>query len=75
MNAKSQNVDGLVELTDPSRLEALKLVDKLFTCWYMTHDSRLPLACFRILKWTMRYGYSDYSSVAFASAAMILTGV
>ena len=35
----------------------------------------MPLAIFRGLNWTMKYGYCEYSSVAFATTGMILTGV
>jgi predicted ATPase len=53
----------------------MKFLDRLTTLLYVTKDKRLPLVIFKSLNWTMKYGYCDYSPVAFATTALILAGV
>jgi predicted ATPase len=72
---KSINASKLPVLKDTTRIELLKLLDKLATVLYMSFDQRMPLAVFRSLNWTMKYGYCDYSSVALATTGMMLTGI
>ncbi|KAL7556648.1 hypothetical protein ACA910_017587 [Epithemia clementina (nom. ined.)] len=71
---KSQDLSDLSKLNDPTRLELMKLLDKLATSLYMVHDERLALVVFRSLHWTLKYGYCDYSPVAFAAIGIVLTG-
>ena len=70
----SRDVSTLCKMEDKSRIELMKLLDKLATCLYMVGDDRMPLAIFCSLNWSMKYGYCDYSSVAFATTGMMLTG-
>jgi predicted ATPase len=72
---KSRDVTKLVLLNDSTRIEVMKFLDRLTTLLYVTKDKRLPLVIFKSLNWTMTYGYCDYSPVAFATTALILTGV
>jgi predicted ATPase len=71
---KSIDASTLPFLRDSTRLELLKILDRLGTIFYITKDNRLPLAIFKGLNWTMKYGYCDCSPVAFASIGLILTG-
>jgi predicted ATPase len=72
---KSRDASKLVILSDTKRIEALKILDKLTTVFYMLKDDRMPLAIFRSLNWTIKYGFCDYSSCTFATNGMILTGI
>jgi predicted ATPase len=72
---KSRDAAKLVNLTDTKRIEAMKILDKLATVFYMLKDDRMPLVIFRSLNWTMKYGYCDYSSSVFATTGMMLSGI
>ena len=72
---RSRDVSKLGKLNDPTRVELMKRLDKLGTIFYMTEDNRLPLCIFKTLNWTMKYGYCEYSSTAFAGTGILLTGV
>jgi predicted ATPase len=52
----------------------MKILDRLGNVFYMLKDDRMPLSVFASLNWTMKYGYCEFSSVAFASTGVILTG-
>ena len=71
----SRDVSTLRKMEDKAKIELMKLLDKLATCLYMVGDDRMPLAIFRSLNWSLKYGYCEYSSVAFATAGMMLTGI
>jgi predicted ATPase len=71
---KSRNVSMLRTLNDPTRKELMKLLDRLTSIFYVTKDDRMPLAIFKSLNWTLKYGCCDYSSVTFATTGLILTG-
>jgi histidine kinase len=72
---KSRDASKLVILSDTKRIELMKILDKLATVFYMLKDDRMPLAIFRSLNWTMKYGHCDYSSCTFATTGMMLTGI
>ena len=72
---KSRDASELSVMTDTQRILLMKLVDLLGVCWYIQGDARMALAVFRNLNWTMKYGYAEFSPVAFASTGIILTGV
>ncbi|KAL7556634.1 hypothetical protein ACA910_014165 [Epithemia clementina (nom. ined.)] len=72
---KSRDASTLSKMKDTTRVELMKLLDKLATSLYMVGDDRMPLSTFRCVNWTMKYGYCDYSSSAFATTAMMLTGI
>jgi predicted ATPase len=72
---KSRNVSKISVLNDTTRIELIKLMDRLGTALYLAKDPRLPLVTFKGLRWTMKYGYCYYSSVVFASTGLILTGI
>jgi predicted ATPase len=40
----------------------------------MLEDDRMPTLIFKALNWTIKYGYCEYSSVAFAATGLILAG-
>ena len=50
-------------------------LDKLTVCCYMTKNDLMPLTIFRGLHWTHKYGINDYSPIAFANTAIVLSGV
>jgi pentatricopeptide repeat protein len=72
---KSRDAATLDILTDTTKIELMRLLDKLATIFYLAKDDRMPLAIFRSLNWTMKFGFCEYSSVAFATTGMMLTGV
>jgi len=71
----SIDVRKMKKMNDPTRAELMRLLDKLSACMYIAKDNRLPLVIFRSFNWTLKYGYSDYSPVAFATAGMMLSGI
>ncbi|KAL7556639.1 hypothetical protein ACA910_014170 [Epithemia clementina (nom. ined.)] len=72
---KSRDASTLSKMNDKTRTELMKLLDKLSSSMFMEGDDRMPLCVFRSLNWSMKYGYCDYSSVAFATTGMMLTGI
>jgi histidine kinase len=72
---KSRDVSKLRQMKDTTRIECMKLVDKLSVDFYLSNDSRMPLCVFRMMNWTMKYGYCEYSPVNFALTGMILAGI
>jgi predicted ATPase len=71
---KSRDVSKLGLMSNTTRMEAMRIMDKLGTIFYLMKDDRLPLIAFKTLNWTMKYGYCGYLSFAFASTGLILTG-
>ena len=72
---KSRDANKLNKMVDQSRVELMNLLDKLATCLYMAKDDRMPLVVFRSLNYTMKYGFCDFSPVAFATTGIMLTGI
>ena len=72
---KSRDATKLSKMDDRIRVELMALLDKLATCLYQARDDRMPLVVFRSLSWTMKYGFCDFSPVAFATTGMMLTGI
>jgi predicted ATPase len=71
---KSRDVSKLRMCSDATRIELLRIMDRLVTIFYMLEDDRMPILVFKALNWTMKYGYCEYSSVAFALTGLILAG-
>jgi predicted ATPase len=71
---KTRDVSTLEIMRDSTRLELMKILDRLGNVFYILKDDRMPLSVFASLNWTMKYGYCEFSSVAFASTGVILTG-
>jgi predicted ATPase len=74
-SAKTLDASKLSLLNDRTKLEVMKLVDKLNLVLNRLQDDRMPLTVFRSVNWTIRYGVCDLSSVAFARAGLIFTGL
>jgi predicted ATPase len=72
---KSRKFSKISVLNDTTRSELIRVLDRLGTAFYFAKDPRLPLVTFKGLRWTMKYGYCDYSSVVVASTGLILTGI
>jgi hypothetical protein len=62
-------------LSDKTRIEQFNMIAKLGDSLYRTKDYRMPLATFKCLRWAMKHGYCEYTSVAFGGGAIILTGI
>ena len=62
-------------MTDPGKIEAIVLLDHLASFCYMSANPLLPLVIFRSLHWTIKYGLCEHSPPAFATVAVILTGL
>lgn len=63
------------KMEDPSRQEAMKLLDKLISIAYHTGSILCPLSILKMFRWTTRYGTSEFSPVAMAHTGMILKGI
>ena len=72
---KSRDFVHIPEMEDATRMELMKLLDRLFTSCYINKDARMPLVVFRSLNWSLKYGICEYTPVALATTGMILTGV
>lgn len=62
-------------MKDTQKVEGMKLLDKLTTLCYLGNNPAMPLIICRSLRWTMRYGLSEFSPPAFALMGLILNGV
>ena len=71
----SRDVADLTKMENKTRLELMKLLDKLALIQYMMKDARMASTIFRCLNWTLKYGYCSFSPVAFANTGVIVTGV
>jgi len=70
-----EEVDKMQMMTDPKKLKAMKLLDKLFDiCYLMKDEVLLPLVIFRALDYTLKYGLSIHSPRLVASVCVLLTG-
>ena len=70
------DISQLEFMTDPTKIETLKVLDKMCTYTYLSKTMDLYLlVAFRILEWTMKYGMSDSSPYAFAITGIVLTGI
>jgi predicted ATPase len=72
---KSRDPLKLLCMDDKTRVELMRFLDKLATCFYILKDDRMPLVIFRSLNWTFKYGFCDYSPPTLATAGMMLTGI
>ena len=76
LNSKDLSVfSTLRPMTDKRKMLLMKLFDKLLTCLFQTGDARLPVVIFRMLNWTIRFGYSEMSPVALGTTGLLLTGI
>jgi pentatricopeptide repeat protein len=71
----NEDIANLEELTDPRRIECMRLLDRLFTYSFYSDRHRFPLYVFRSLQWTLQHGICYLSPPAFATAALIITGI
>lgn len=70
---KRDNCAMIKEMTDESKIQAMRMLDKLATFGYFMEGSLLlPLAIFKSFRWSLKYGTSEFSPPAFALVAMIL---
>mmetsp|Transcript_107572 Transcript_107572/g.160908 ORF Transcript_107572/g.160908 Transcript_107572/m.160908 type:complete len:1276 (-) Transcript_107572:23-3850(-) len=60
-------------MQDPSKLWAMKLMDKLLTFLYLDGSPMIPLVILKSLRWTEKYGTSDWSMPAIASIGFMLS--
>lgn len=62
------------EMKDEAKIQAMVLLDQLVTMSYCTGTLHLPIAIFKMRKWSVKYGLSVYSPCAFALVGLILMG-
>ena len=62
-------------MTETTKLQIMYWLDKLFFACYMATDDRIPLALFRSLDLTLKYGDNAYAPLAFAQTALLLVGL
>ncbi|KAL3919285.1 MAG: hypothetical protein SGILL_003829, partial [Bacillariaceae sp.] len=63
--------DNLEPMKDALRVELVRFLNRLITYFYLLEDSRMPLAVFQMLSWTMKYGYCEYSTIAIGFTGVI----
>ena len=54
--------------------ELMRFLDKLITFMYVLEDDRLPLIIFRMLNWTLMYGYCEYSPIGIGFTGVLMIG-
>jgi len=59
-------------ITDPEKIYALGMLDKLATFSYFTNTLHLPMSILKSFQWTVQYGTTEYSPVAFALGGLTL---
>ena len=59
-------------MTDPAKIYAMVMLDRLSTYSYLANTLYLPLSILKSCQWTELYGTSEYSAVAFALGGVIL---
>ena len=68
-----EQISGLKPMTDPCKIMAMRLLDKLATLAYYADSDLLPLAIFKSFRWSLKYGISEFSPPAFVMVGLILT--
>ena len=71
-NRTPEEIAKLNRMEDDSKVEAMRLLDKLATFSYLAQSELLPLCILKSLRWTLRYGVSAFSPPAFATVGLIL---
>lgn len=76
IHAKRQRTPEMIAkyktMTDPAKIWAMNLLDKLFTFWYQDKNDNVPLAILKSQRWTIKYGVCDVSMPNFASVGFML---
>lgn len=72
MTSTKFDIHAMKETTDVSKVQAMRVLDKLATFTYINGSPLLPLAIFKNFRWSIKYGLSQYSPPAFATVGLIL---
>jgi predicted ATPase/class 3 adenylate cyclase/tRNA A-37 threonylcarbamoyl transferase component Bud32 len=62
-------------MSDSRRLAAMDLLERIGTSAYVALPDLSPLITFKILAWSLRYGYSAPTPMAFASYGLVMAGI
>ncbi|CAB9521070.1 expressed unknown protein [Seminavis robusta] len=74
MSCKSLDLSNLPPMTDQTRIHLVDIMEHLAMHLFLMHDPRLPLVIFKVLKWTLKYGYCEYSAPSFVKAGVCAIG-
>ena len=69
---KLYDIQKLARSNDPTVIAVLKTLDKLTTASFITKPEIMPLCIVTSVKWTRRYGYTEYSAPAMAWNGLLL---
>jgi predicted ATPase/class 3 adenylate cyclase/tRNA A-37 threonylcarbamoyl transferase component Bud32 len=75
MGWSDQALRSLPAMTDPQRLAVMALLERIGTSAYVATPDLSPLITFRILQWSLRYGYAAPTPMAFASYGLVMAGI
>ena len=71
-----EDIDKLPLMTEPAKLEAMRLLDRLATYAYLEANVLLFTLCTtRMARWTIRYGICEKSPAAFGLISMVMMHV
>ena len=68
----TKEISKMVMMTDPKKLQAMRLLNKLTTIAYYANSELLPLAILKEMSWTIKYGISESSPPTFCAVGLIL---
>ena len=69
---KAVDTNKLMQMTDASEKQAMRVLDKLATFTYIAGHPLLPLAIFKSHRWSLNRGLSEFSPPAFGTVGLIL---
>jgi len=75
-NSRTEHeIEKMELMTDPTKMRAMKLLDRLFDiCYIQKDDVLMTLVIFRALEYTLKFGLCAYSPRLVASVCCIFTG-
>lgn len=68
-----EKLSQLKEMDDRSKMEAMRLLDKLATFTFIAKSDLLPLAILKSFRWSLEFGICCNSPPAFATVGLILS--
>lgn len=65
----------LTLMTDRRKIEAMRLMSKLFLYCYLSKNPLIALPCFKMVEWTLKYGACASSCMGFVYTGVLATGI
>ncbi len=72
---KPESLSELPDNTDPYRLSAMRIMAHMLSAAFLGNPDLFPILIFRQIEYSIKYGNSDISSVAYSSYGIFLCGI